>query len=152
MKFADFVCFEAIVADLSSKDRDGVIKELVQALVDQKKIKSADVDAVVKTILTRERQGSTGFGKGVSVPHAKHEGVTKMIATIGQSREGVDFAALDRAPVYSIFLLLSPTDQPEQHLAAMEKIFRHLQQDQFRSFLRQAETRQAIADLINEAD
>ena len=75
-----------------------------------------------------------------------------MTATIGRSSRGVDFAALDRAPVYTVVMLLSPADSPEEHLAAMEKIFRYLQREKFRRFLRQADTYEAIVELIREAD
>jgi mannitol/fructose-specific phosphotransferase system IIA component (Ntr-type) len=64
----------------------------------------------------------------------------------------VDFAALDRAPVYTIVLLLSPTNEPDKHLEAMENLFRHLQKDTFRKFLRQSTSAQEIVDLIREAD
>jgi mannitol/fructose-specific phosphotransferase system IIA component (Ntr-type) len=82
----------------------------------------------------------------------KHPAVRRITATIGRSSTGVDFAALDRAPVYIVVLLLSPPENPDQHLASMENIFRHLQRDNFRRFLRQASTREEINDLIREAD
>ena len=65
---------------------------------------------------------------------------------------GVDFAALDRAPVYTVVILLSSPAHPEEHLAAMEKVFRYLQRENFRRFLRQSETVDAIMDLVREAD
>ena len=74
------------------------------------------------------------------------------MTAIGRSPGGLDFAALDRAPVYTIVLLLSPPDNPDGHLQAMENIFRHLQRDNFRRFLRQSETAEAIMELIEEAD
>jgi mannitol/fructose-specific phosphotransferase system IIA component (Ntr-type) len=64
----------------------------------------------------------------------------------------VDFAALDRAPVYTVVLLMSPANAPEDHLAAMERIFRYLQRENFRRFLRQADSREAIIELLREAD
>jgi mannitol/fructose-specific phosphotransferase system IIA component (Ntr-type) len=75
-----------------------------------------------------------------------------MAGTIGRSSRGIDFAALDRAPVYTVVMLLSPANEPDAHLAAMEKVFRHLQRENFRRFLRQAETRESIVELIREAD
>jgi mannitol/fructose-specific phosphotransferase system IIA component (Ntr-type) len=54
--------------------------------------------------------------------------------------------------VYSIFLLLSPENQPQQHLQAMNIVFSNLQKDMFRRYLRQAETREGIVDLLDEAD
>jgi mannitol/fructose-specific phosphotransferase system IIA component (Ntr-type) len=82
----------------------------------------------------------------------KHSAVKRIAATIARSSTGVDFAALDRAPVYIVVLLLSPPDNPDQHLASMENIFRHLQRDNFRRFLRQASSKKEVVELIQEAD
>ncbi len=152
MKMLDFVVRDAVIADLQSTDRNGVIREMVTALVSAGALKEEDGETVFRAVSERERQGSTGFGKGVAVPHVKHARVPRMMAAIGRSSAGVDFAALDRAPVYTVVLLLSPPEKPDEHLQAMESIFRHLQRDNFRRFLKQAETTQAILELIEEAD
>ncbi len=152
MKLTDFVMTGAIIANLESTDRNGVIRELVHALCGAAALKEDDADAISRAVIQRENQGSTGFGKGVAVPHVKHAKVPRIMAAIGRSPEGVDFAALDRLPVYTVVLLLSPPDCPDEHLQAMENIFRHLQRDNFRRFLRQSETSEAIADLLQEAD
>lgn len=152
MKMLDFVVRDAVIADLRSTDRNGVIREMVTALVSAGALNDDDSEAVFRAVSERERQGSTGFGKGVAVPHVKHARVPRMMAAIGRSSAGVDFAALDRAPVYTVVLLLSPPEKPDEHLQAMESIFRHLQRDNFRRFLKQAETTQAILELIEEAD
>jgi mannitol/fructose-specific phosphotransferase system IIA component (Ntr-type) len=71
---------------------------------------------------------------------------------VGCSQEGIDFSSLDKQPVYSVFLLLSPASNPDKHLQAMETIFKNLQKDDFRRFLRQAQTKEAIIDAIKDAD
>lgn len=152
MKLTDFFVQEAVIPELSSTDRNGVIKEMVASMGPHIGLDEEGVAAVAKSVIQRENQGSTGFGKGVAVPHVKHPNVKRICATIGRSSSGVDFAALDRAPVYIVVLLLSPPENPDQHLASMENIFRHLQRDNFRRFLRQASTQQEINDLIREAD
>lgn len=152
MKLSDFLVKEALIPDLQAVDRNGAIRELVDSLSRAGCIKAGDVDNLVRSVIQRENQGSTGFGKGVAVPHVKNDRVKKMVGTIGRSSRGVDFAALDRAPVYTVVLLLSPPDDPDRHLEAMESIFRHLQRDNFRRFLRQSETVEEIVELIGEAD
>ena len=152
MKLSEFVAKDAIVADLKSRDRDGVITELVDALVACKAVAKTHRDTMIASILEREKRGSTGFGKGVAVPHVKHEKIRKMTATIGVSQHGVDFNALDKAPVYCVVLLLSPLDKPDEHLQAMETIFSYLTKDQFRRFLQQSSTAEQVVDLLNEAD
>ena len=152
MKLSDLVVPGGIIAELAATDRNGVIRELVNGLCAAGALTQDDGEAIAKATIQRENQGSTGFGKGVAVPHVKHAKVPKIMAAIGRSSAGVDFAALDRAPVYTIVLLLSPPEAPDEHLQAMENIFRHLQRDSFRRFLRQSESVDAILELINEAD
>ena len=152
MKFADFVCFEAIIPELKATDRDGDIAELVSALAKAGRLSSRKRDDIMKAVIKREEEASTGMGKGVAVPHVKHQAVKDVVATVAQSSAGIDFSALDKQPVYSVILLLSPLDNPDRHLEAMESIFRHLQQDRFRRFLRQSQTAEEIKDLFIEAD
>jgi mannitol/fructose-specific phosphotransferase system IIA component (Ntr-type) len=152
MKLSEFIVTEAIVPALESTERDGVLRELVASLADAGALPRDAIDEVVAAIIQRERNGSTGFGKGVAVPHVKHPKVKKMAGTVGRSETGIDFAALDHQPVYSVVLLLSPENQPQQHLQAMNIIFSSLQKDMFRRFLRQSTTRQAIQELLEEAD
>lgn len=152
MKLSELIHGPSIVPELEATDRNGAIRELVRSLAKHGAITTESAEAVARAVIARENQGSTGFGKGVAVPHVKHASIDKMTATVGRSSRGVDFSALDLAPVYTVVILLSPAEAPEEHLAAMEKIFRHLQRDNFRRFLRQSETREAIIDLIEEAD
>jgi len=152
MKLAEFVCFEALIPELKSDDRDDAIAELVLALDKAGKLGRGNREDVTKAIIKREREASTGMGKGVAVPHVKHPAVKNVVAAVGQSSTGIDFSALDKQPVYSIILLISPVDNPDKHLQAMESIFRHLQQEKFRKFLRQSQTVEQIKDLLVEAD
>lgn len=152
MKLREFIVSEAITPDLQATDRDGAIRELVAALATAGAVPRDAVEDIVAAVVKREQNGSTGFGKGVAVPHVKHAKVKAMAGAIGRSTGGIDFAALDHQPVYTVFLLLSPENQPQQHLQAMNIVFSNLQKDMFRRFLRQSTTREAIVDLLDEAD
>jgi len=152
MKFADFVCFEAIIPELQASDRDGVIAELVLALGKAGRLGKGNCEEIIKAVIKRENEASTGMGKGVAVPHVKHKAVKDVVAAVGQSSAGIDFSALDKQPVYSAVLLISPVDSPDKHLQAMETVFKHLQQEKFRKFLRQSQTAKEIEDLLREAD
>jgi PTS system nitrogen regulatory IIA component len=152
MKLREFIVADAIIPDLKATTRDEAIRELVTALAANGALPESGVDDVVAALIKREQNGSTGFGKGVAVPHVRHPSVKKMAGTIGRSAAGIDFAALDHQPVYTIVLLLSPENQPQQHLQAMNIVFSNLQIDMFRRFLKQSTTREAVLDLLDEAD
>ena len=115
MKFADFVCFEAIILELKASDRDGAIAELVSVLDKAGRLGKGNCAEIIKAVIEREKEASTGMGKGIAVPHVKHQAVKDVVAAIGQSSAGIDFSALDKQPVYSVMLLVSPVDDPDRH-------------------------------------
>jgi len=152
MKFADFVCFKATIPELQARDRDGAIAELVSSLNKAGKLEKGKSKEIIRMVIEREKEASTGMGKGVAVPHVKHKVVKDVVAVIGQSSAGIDFTALDKQPVYSVILLISSVDDPDKHLQAMESVFRHLQHEKFRKFLRQCRNLEQIEELLREAD
>ncbi|MCE2882435.1 MAG: PTS sugar transporter subunit IIA [Planctomycetaceae bacterium] len=152
MKLRELVVEKAIVPNLVATKRDDAIKELLGALVAAGKVSEDMRDTFAKAIIARENKGSTGLNHGVAIPHTKSPTIKVPMAAIGVSRAGVDFNSLDKQPVYSIVLLLSPEEKPELHLDAIQAVFSHLSKDQFRRFLRQATTVQAVTTLLDEAD
>lgn len=148
----DLVVNNAIIPELTSTKRDEVISEMVDSLVASGCVSEDHREEFSKAIIRRENKGSTGFGHGVAVPHVKHADIKTMHIAIGNSVDGIDFKALDREPVYSVIMLLSPEDQPECHLDAMEAIFSSLSQDTFRRFLRQANNTEDVLTLLTETD
>ncbi len=152
MKLSDFVVREAIVVDLQATGKEEAIREIVRSLHEAGRLGEADMEGVARAILNREELGSTGIGQGVAVPHTRHPTVDRLIGTVALSRHGVDFAALDSDPVDILFLLISPPNQPGDHLRALENISRHLKDERFVNFLRQVKSREQVVDLLEEAD
>jgi mannitol/fructose-specific phosphotransferase system IIA component (Ntr-type) len=152
MKLSDFLVRSAIIVDLQATAKEDAIREIVGSLRDAGSLPAADVESITRAILNREELGSTGIGQGVAVPHTRHPKVDRLVGTVALSRKGVEFAALDSEPVDILFLLVSPPNQPGDHLRALENISRHLKDERFVSFLRQARTRQDLEELLDEAD
>jgi PTS system fructose-specific IIA component/PTS system nitrogen regulatory IIA component len=152
MKFCDFVKTSSIVSDIQAHSKEGVIREMVESLVEAGQLPRTEQDSIVASILKREELGSTGIGRGVAVPHTKHSSVDKLVGTVGISNGGVEFQSLDGEPVQLFFLLISPPDRPGDHLRALENISRQLRDDTFCRFLKQAKSAEDIHQLLEEAD
>jgi mannitol/fructose-specific phosphotransferase system IIA component (Ntr-type) len=114
--------------------------------------KSRDPEEVVKAILKRELLGSTGIGRGVAIPHAKHPSVDRLIGTIALSKGGVPFESLDGEPVHVFILLISPQDRTGDHLRALENVSRSLKDEYFVQSLRKAVTRDQVWGLLDEPE
>lgn len=152
MKFAEFVKTEAIKAELESSEKEGVVRELIQCLVDSGQLSDEHKESIVEAVLKREELGSTGIGRGIAVPHTKHPSVPKPVGTVGVSSDGIDFQSLDGEKVQLFFLLISPLDQSNEHLRALENISKQLQDETFCRFLKQSKTAGDIQQILEEAD
>ena len=152
MKLRNIVVDDAILTRLEGTKRNEVLAELMDSLVKAGAVAEEHRDSLLDGVIKREKRGTTGFGHGVAVPHAKSPDVDSLKVAVGISDSGIDFKAYDKQLVHSIFLLISPEERPEEHIDAMEAIFARLSKDQFRRFLRQARDAQDVITLIEEAD
>jgi mannitol/fructose-specific phosphotransferase system IIA component (Ntr-type) len=152
MRMSDFVVREAVSAGLTANTKEGVIREMVENLRLAGYFKNSEPEDIVKAILKRELLGSTGIGRGVAIPHAKHAGVDRLIGAVGVSKSGVGFESLDGEPVFVFVMLISPNDRPGDHLRALENVSRCLRDDSFVRTLRQAHDRDAIWELLADQE
>lgn len=152
MRMRDFVVRESISPELAAATKEGVIREMVENLRQAGYFQGSDSQDVVKEILRRELLGSTGIGRSVAIPHAKHAGVDRLIGTVAVSRQGVPFESLDGEPVHVFVMLISPKDRPGDHLRALENVSRNLRDDSFVRALRQAASRDIIWGLLEDQE
>ncbi len=152
MRMSDFVVRDAIIPELPATNKEGVIREMVESLRTAGQFRGADLEDIIRAILKREFLGSTGIGRGVAIPHTKHNSVERLIGTVALSSKGIAFDSLDGEPVHVFVLLISPQDRPGDHLRALENVSRSLRDDSFVRSLRAAKTREEITALLDRAD
>ncbi|MFA5059781.1 MAG: PTS sugar transporter subunit IIA [Candidatus Omnitrophota bacterium] len=152
MKIGDFLCDEAVTADLKGTTKKDVIEELVDLLIEAKAVEKKNKAKLVEILMAREALGSTAIGQGVAIPHGKCEYVTELKAALGISKKGVDFDSLDGEPAYIFFLLIAPADSAGPHLKALARISRLLKDRYFRESLKQAKDEKSILKFISQED
>jgi len=152
MKIVDFLCSNAVTADLQSNSKDEVIKELVSLLVKGGAVDKKSEGKVVEVLMSREALGSTAIGQGIAIPHGKTDSVNKLVGGIGISKKGISFDSLDGEPAYIFFLLLAPLDSAGPHLKALARISRILKDKYFRDNLKISKDEKAILKLISQED
>ena len=152
MKIMDFLSEKAATVNLKATNKEGIIKELIDLLIEAGEIEPKAKDKLVKTILAREALGSTGIGQGVAIPHGKCDCVSKLIAAFGISQKGIDYDSLEGEPAYIFFLLVAAADTAGPHLKALARISRLLKDKFFRDRLRQAGDEKMIIKIIKEED
>jgi nitrogen PTS system EIIA component len=107
-----------------------------------------DAGQVIERVTERERLGSTGFGKGVAIPHGKIESLDRIVALFVRAEPGIEYEAVDDLPVDLIFCLLSPPDAGAAHLKALAEVSRALRDPNFVAKLRGAGSTDALCALL----
>jgi len=152
VKITDFLREKAISVNLEARNKEGVIREMVQLLVRAGEIKPADEEKIVPVLLAREALGSTGIGQGVGIPHGKSNGVRQLVGAFGVSRRGIDFDSLDGEPAHIFFLLVAPEDSAGPHLKALARISRLLKDRYFRESLKESKDEKQVLKIIQQED
>ena len=138
MKIQDVLNKNVMLFDLQATDKEGVINEMVQSLVDNDVV--TDFDTFKAGIMNREAQTSTGLGDGIAMPHSKNEAVKEATVLFAKSNKGVDYASLDGQPTDLFFMIAAPEGANDTHLAALAELSKYLMKPGFADKLRQAST------------
>lgn len=146
MNLSEYLPPKHITADLKSDSKFQVIEELLDLLDENKQL--IDRDLASQDVLAREGYLSTGLENGLAIPHAKTDGVDKLLIAFGRKKDGVDFESLDGKPARLIFLVLSPRDVSGPHIQSLAAISRNLKNRELREALLEAEDASEIAEII----
>lgn len=150
MNLSEILSPACVKVPLEARDKKGIIDELVDLLFTQGRV--SDADALKAAVWSRETTRTTGIGHALAIPHGKCEGVKSLAMAIGKPAEPVDFAAIDGKPVRMIVLLASPPEKTNDHIQALAKVSRLMNNEEFRSRIYAATTSAEVYDLLARQD
>jgi PTS system nitrogen regulatory IIA component len=150
MRIQDIIPPEAVVDGLRAETKEGVLRELSEAIC--RRLPALSPARLTAVLMDREGLGSTGIGEGVAIPHGKIPGIDRLVAVFGRSPAGVQFASLDGKPARLFFLILAPENSAGMHLKALARISRLLKDQRFRARLLAADGAEGLSKVLREAD
>ncbi len=152
MKILDFLCSNAVTAELKATNKKELVEEMVTMMVEAGAFEKKHKAKIIDVLMAREALGSTAIGQGIAIPHGKTDCVDKLVAGLAISREGIDFDALDGEPAYIFFLLAAPMDSAGPHLKALARVSRLLKDKHFRESLKSVKDKKEILELVARED
>ena len=155
MDWSTLFTHRATSAKLKASDKPEALCEVVSKLVAAGQL-DADLEAAaVKTLLAREERGSTGIGMNVAIPHVKLKGLDRVVCSLSVFPDGLEWQAVDGAPVQVLFTVLRPVDandnyDPTEHLEMMRWIATLAREPDFRRFASRSTTQKELIALLRE--
>jgi mannitol/fructose-specific phosphotransferase system IIA component (Ntr-type) len=150
MSLASLLSAEQIIPEMQATERWAAIVELIDLLVAQGKIQPDGRDSILASLKQREETMSTGIGFGIAIPHCSSDRLNDVVAAFGRSSKGIEFDALDNAPVKFVVLFVVPKNQFQTHLRTLASIAKFLNDRSIRESLATAPTSEAILSIFRD--
>ena len=152
MKTTDFLCPDAICADLQGETKSDIISELLTLLIKAGVLDKKYKNKTFEILMAREALGSTAIGQGIAIPHGKCDCAKELVGCLGISKKGINFDSLDGEPAHIFFLIVAPVDSAGPHLKALARISRLLKDKYVRDSLKTAKDEKAMLKIIQQED
>ena len=152
MKFTDYILIDAINPELKATDKEGVIREMVQSLLDADGIEQEDYEAIVKSLLKQAELGGIYLGRDVALPNVYHPSMKRHIMAVAVSTEGIECNKNDDEKVHFFFMVIYPPPFSGDTLRIAEHLTRRFKDGTLRERLLCAKTREEILALLEEDD
>ena len=150
MDLGDILGPEQILPDMKASTRWEAIDELIELLISSSKIKPEHREAITTVVKKRETSMSTGIGFGIAIPHASSDRIEQVVACFGRSSQGIEFDALDNAPVKFVVLFVVPKNQFQTHLRTLASIAKFLNDRGTRESLASAGSAEEILAIFRD--
>jgi mannitol/fructose-specific phosphotransferase system IIA component (Ntr-type) len=150
MKLSDLITEDLIIPSLNGNDVSTVLREFAAAICASGKYN--DEELLYLRLLERENQESTGIGNGVAIPHCKVDNLQQVVLSIGYSKNGVDFKAIDGKPTYFFFVVISSSSASVLHLRTLAALSRLLKSPAFIAQLQLRPEKHELMELIRRQE
>ena len=150
MSLASILSAEQIIPEMKATQRWDAIVELIDLLVTQGKIQPDARDSILASLKQREETMSTGIGFGIAIPHCSSDRINDVVGAFGRSSQGIEFDALDNAPVKFVVLFIVPKNQFQTHLRTLASIAKFLNDRSVRDELGNAPDAESILRVFRE--
>src|SRR5881275_790694 len=150
MSLAELLSADQIIPEMKATERWDAIVELMDLLVARGQIRPEDRDGILASLKQREETMSTGIGFVIAIPHASSDRIDEVVASFGRSSAGIEFDALDNAPVKFVVLFIVPKSQFQTHLRTLASIAKFLNDRSVRESLASAKSADEILAIFQE--
>lgn len=147
MDLGDLIAPEGVIPSLKATTKKQALQELA---VKAAALTGVDQHVIFEALFQREQLASTGYGRGIAIPHVRLPGLSRVIALFARMEDPIAFDSVDGEPVDLVFLLLAPEHAGADHLKALARVSRLLRDPQSIAKLRTCDDRDALHAMLTE--
>ncbi|MGQ9617411.1 MAG: PTS sugar transporter subunit IIA [Candidatus Aminicenantia bacterium] len=151
MRLSNLIKKDLIIKDITARNRDELIKEVVNFL--KKKDLITNEKEITYKLIEREKQATTAVADGIAIPHCKSKNLEEPLISLAISKEGIDFNSTNKKPTFIFFFVISSEDQPTKHLQVLALIAQLIKKSEnLAKKILKATDEQEILNIIKEEE
>ena len=145
-EITNFLTEDSIIIDCDSKSQKNTLEVISNKMAE---LTSTNKDEIFQKLYEREKLGTTAFGNGIAIPHARIEGIQNAKIIILKLTEAIDFNSIDGNKVDIVMSLFVPNDNNEMHVELLSSIASLLDDQVFREKIRTANTASDVMMIVD---
>ena len=145
-EITNFLTEDSIIMDCDSKSQKNTLEVISNKMAE---LTSTNKDEIFQKLYEREKLGTTAFGNGIAIPHARVEGIQNAKIIILKLTEAIDFNSIDGNKVDIVMSLFVPNDNNKMHVELLSNIASLLDNQVFREKIRTANTASDVMMIID---
>ncbi len=146
MQFANIITPSRIECNVTASSKKRTLEHISHLISNE--LTDVDQNEVFNSLISREKLGSTGLGKGIAIPHGRLKSANQTIAAFVQLENGIDFDAPDGEPVDLLCALLVPPECSDEHLQVLALLSEMFSKPEIRKQLRASKDPAAIHSIL----
>jgi PTS system nitrogen regulatory IIA component len=150
VKIQDILQKNGIITNLDLPNKTEILTQMGKYLASLYDLK--DPERIIRKILDREAEMSTGIGYGIAIPHGRIDGIDRVYMIAGRLVKGIDFNAIDEQPVRLVFMMLSPVNASSQYTQLLSSLSRIMSYEEIRNNLIETDTQEKFLDVIIQGE
>lgn len=150
MRITDLLNVKSMDLSFSASSKDEALAKLVDLM--DKNGNLTDKEIYLKGVLAREKEGSTGIGEGIAIPHAKTTAVNRPALAAAVCADGIEFDSLDGEKAKLFFLIAAPDTEDNVHLDVLSRLSTLLMNEEFAANLLKASSADEFLAIVDEAE
>ena len=134
MQLEDILTPDRCYCDVKGVSKNRLLKTISEKI--EGEVNYLQANQIFDSLMSRERLGSTGLGKGIAIPHCRVPSCNEVIGCLITLEQPIDFDAVDAKPVDLLFVLIVPEQKTDEHVKVLAKLAALFNDESFCTILR----------------
>ena len=149
MDLSDSMSLSQIQIGTDAQDKFDVLREIARLARRSPVLAEYSEEVIFEALDSRERIGSTGFGRHIAIPHCAFDEIDEFVVGVLTAPQGIEFDTLDGEKTKLFFFIIGPQPERNKHIRILSTVSRVLESNSLVESLIDADSPETVENLLS---